>query len=45
MSTTTALDLLRASPLDALDARVLLAHALGWTRTQLITRGDMPLDA
>ncbi|TCW76871.1 peptide chain release factor N(5)-glutamine methyltransferase [Burkholderia sp. SRS-46] len=44
MSTTTALDLLRASPLDALDARVLLAHALGWTRTQLITRGDMPLD-
>ncbi|OXH81110.1 protein-(glutamine-N5) methyltransferase, release factor-specific, partial [Burkholderia multivorans] len=25
--------------------RVLLAHALGWTRTQLITRGDRPLDA
>lgn len=45
MSATTALDLLRASPLDALDARVLLAHALGWTRTQLITRGDEPLDA
>ena len=45
MSATTALDLLRASPLDALDARVLLAHALGWTRTQLITRGNEPLDA
>ncbi|MGZ2743560.1 peptide chain release factor N(5)-glutamine methyltransferase [Burkholderia stagnalis] len=45
MSATTALDLLRASPLDALDARVLLGHALGWTRTQLITRGDEPLDA
>ena len=45
MSATTALDLLRASPLDALDARVLLAHALGWTRTQLITHGNEPLDA
>ncbi|RQS72327.1 peptide chain release factor N(5)-glutamine methyltransferase [Burkholderia sp. Bp8963] len=45
MSTPTALDLLRASPLDAVDARVLLACALGWTRTQLITRGDEPLDA
>ncbi|KVE43275.1 peptide chain release factor N(5)-glutamine methyltransferase [Burkholderia sp. BDU5] len=50
MSTTrptpaTAADLLRASPLDAVDARILLAHALGWTRTQLITRADEPLDA
>ncbi|KIP19139.1 MULTISPECIES: peptide chain release factor N(5)-glutamine methyltransferase [Burkholderia] len=45
MSATTALDLLRASPLDPVDARVLLAYALGWTRTQLITRGDEPLDA
>ncbi|EJO54910.1 hypothetical protein BURMUCF1_0186, partial [Burkholderia multivorans ATCC BAA-247] len=45
MSAPTADDLLRATPLDAVDARVLLAHALGWTRTQLITRGDRPLDA
>ncbi|MGU7776038.1 peptide chain release factor N(5)-glutamine methyltransferase [Burkholderia sp. MR1-5-21] len=45
MSATTAVDLLRASPLDPVDARVLLTHALGWTRTQLITRGDEPLDA
>ncbi|MBR8067357.1 peptide chain release factor N(5)-glutamine methyltransferase [Burkholderia ambifaria] len=44
MPDTTADDLLRASPLDAVDARVLLAYALGWTRTQLITRGDAPLD-
>ncbi|CAG2272210.1 N5-glutamine S-adenosyl-L-methionine-dependent methyltransferase [Burkholderia sola] len=44
MSDTTADALLRASPLDPVDARVLLAHALGWTRTQLITRGDAPLD-
>jgi release factor glutamine methyltransferase len=41
----TAAELLRASPLDAVDARVLLAHTLGWTRTQLITRADTPLDA
>ena len=45
MPDTTADALLRTSPLDAVDARVLLAHALGWTRTQLITRGDAPLDA
>ncbi|CAN0618194.1 protein-(glutamine-N(5)) methyltransferase [Burkholderia multivorans] len=45
MSATTALELLRASPLDPVDARVLLAFTLGWTRTQLITRGDEPLDA
>ncbi|KVE23337.1 protein-(glutamine-N5) methyltransferase, release factor-specific [Burkholderia singularis] len=41
----TVAELLRASPLDALDARILLAHALGWSRTQLITRADAPLDA
>ncbi|ABC37908.1 peptide chain release factor N(5)-glutamine methyltransferase [Burkholderia thailandensis] len=41
----TAARLLRASPLDAVDARILLAHALGWSRTQLITRADEPLDA
>ncbi|WDD96200.1 peptide chain release factor N(5)-glutamine methyltransferase [Burkholderia sp. FERM BP-3421] len=41
----TAAELLRASSLDAVDARILLAHALGWTRTQLITRADAPLDA
>ncbi|PMS34753.1 [protein release factor]-glutamine N5-methyltransferase [Trinickia symbiotica] len=40
----TATDLLRASPLAALEARILLAHALGWRRTELITRGDEPLD-
>ncbi|RQR38927.1 MULTISPECIES: peptide chain release factor N(5)-glutamine methyltransferase [unclassified Burkholderia] len=44
MPDTTADDLLRASPLDPVDARVLLAYALGWTRTQLITRGDAPLE-
>ncbi|KGS04031.1 peptide chain release factor N(5)-glutamine methyltransferase [Burkholderia pseudomallei] len=44
-SPATAAELLRASPLDALDARILLAHALGWSRTQLITRADEPLDA
>lgn len=37
--------LLRTSPLPALEARVLLGHALGWRRTELITRGDEPLDA
>lgn len=44
-SPVTASALLRASPLPALEARVLLAHALGWPRTALITRGDEPLDA
>lgn len=39
----TASDLLRASPLPALEARVLLAHTLGWRRTELITRSDEPL--
>lgn len=45
MSDTTADALLRASPLPALEARVLLMHVLGWRRTQLITRGDEALDA
>lgn len=43
--TLTAGVLLRSSPLPALEARVLLAHALGWRRTELITRGDEPLAA
>jgi release factor glutamine methyltransferase len=42
---TTADALLRASPLPALEARVLLMHVLGWRRTELITRGDTPLEA
>ncbi len=41
---TTAAALLRASPLPPLEARILLAHALGWRRTELITRADAPLD-
>jgi release factor glutamine methyltransferase len=40
---TTAAALLRGSALPALEARILLAHALGWRRTELITRGDEPL--
>lgn len=44
-SPATAAELLRATPLDAVDARILLAHALGWSRTQLITRADAPLAA
>lgn len=39
----TAGSLLRASPLPALEARVLLGHALNWRRTELITRGDEPI--
>lgn len=42
-SPVTAGALLRASPLPALEARILLGHALGWRRTELITRGDEPL--
>jgi release factor glutamine methyltransferase len=42
---SNAASLLRASPLPALEARVLLTHVLGWRRTELITRGDEPLDA
>ncbi|MDE1143577.1 peptide chain release factor N(5)-glutamine methyltransferase [Paraburkholderia tropica] len=45
MSELTADVLLRASPLPALEARILLMHVLGWRRTQLITRGDEALDA
>ncbi|CAD6557783.1 Release factor glutamine methyltransferase [Paraburkholderia hiiakae] len=41
----TADALLRASPLPALEARILLMHVLGWRRTELITRGDETLDA
>nr|WKF57448.1 Release factor glutamine methyltransferase [Paraburkholderia busanensis] len=37
--------LLRASPLPALEARILLTHVLGWRPTQLITRADEALDA
>lgn len=35
---TTVADLLRASPLPALETRILLEHVLGWRRTELITR-------
>ncbi|WP_321789144.1 peptide chain release factor N(5)-glutamine methyltransferase [Paraburkholderia sp. J94] len=45
MSELTADALLRASPLPALEARILLMHVLGWRRTELITRGDRALDA
>ncbi|MCG5078580.1 peptide chain release factor N(5)-glutamine methyltransferase [Paraburkholderia tagetis] len=41
----TADTLLRASPLPALEARVLLMHVLGWRRIELITRGERPLEA
>lgn len=41
----TVAALLRASPLAPLEARILLAHVLGWRRTELITRSDKPLDA
>ncbi|WP_028208750.1 peptide chain release factor N(5)-glutamine methyltransferase [Paraburkholderia nodosa] len=41
----TAEALLRATPLSALEARILLMHVLGWRRTELITRGDRALDA
>lgn len=44
-SLVTVSALLRASPLPTLEARVLLCHALGWRRTELITRDDEPLDA
>ncbi len=43
LPSNTAAALLRASPLPALETRILLAHALGWRRTELITRGDEPL--
>jgi release factor glutamine methyltransferase len=41
---TTAAGLLRACGLPALEARVLLAHVLGWRRTELITRDTETLD-
>jgi release factor glutamine methyltransferase len=34
-----------ALPLDALENRILLCHATGLTRVQLITRADQPLNA
>lgn len=40
-----AAGLLRASPLPSIEARILLGHALGWRRTELITRSDEPLSA
>jgi release factor glutamine methyltransferase len=42
-ASSTAAALLRASPLPALESRILLSHALGWRRTELITRGDEQL--
>lgn len=42
---TSPAALLRASPLPILEARILLAHVLGWRTTQLITRSDEPLGA
>ncbi|AKJ69922.1 N5-glutamine S-adenosyl-L-methionine-dependent methyltransferase [Pandoraea thiooxydans] len=41
----TVAALLQDSPLPALEARILLGHALGWTRTQLITRDRDALPA
>ncbi|CAH2804280.1 MAG: Peptide chain release factor N(5)-glutamine methyltransferase (EC [uncultured Caballeronia sp.] len=42
---STAAELLRASLLPQLEARILLTHVLGWRRTELITRDREPLDA
>ncbi len=39
-----AVGLLRATSLPPLESRILLGHALGWRRTELITRSDEPLD-
>ncbi|MFC0402253.1 peptide chain release factor N(5)-glutamine methyltransferase [Paraburkholderia rhizosphaerae] len=41
----TVAALLRTSALPPLEARILLGHALGWRRTELIMRADQPLDA
>jgi release factor glutamine methyltransferase len=41
---TTVTHLLRASTLPALETRILLEHALGWRRTELITRDAELLD-
>jgi release factor glutamine methyltransferase len=43
--TACAAALLRGCPLAPLEARILLAHALGWRRTELITRADEALSA
>src|SRR5260364_199876 len=40
----TADDLLRASALEAMEARILLAHALGWRRSELMTRAHEELE-
>lgn len=40
---TSVAELLRASPLPPLEARILLAHVLNWPRTTLITRADQAL--
>lgn len=45
MANPSADDLLRATALAPGEARILLAHALGWRRTDLITRGDAVLPA
>nr|WP_240655943.1 peptide chain release factor N(5)-glutamine methyltransferase [Paraburkholderia phosphatilytica] len=47
ISVDTVDSLLRASPLPSLEARILLGHALGWRRTELITRAGeaLPADA
>jgi len=41
----TVAELLRASVLPPLEARILLGHALGWRRTELITRAGDRLSA
>jgi release factor glutamine methyltransferase len=43
--TASAAAVLRGCPLAALEARILLAHVLGWRRTELITRADEVLAA
>ena len=40
MSTTTLAVAQKSSPLDALETRILLMHALGLSRTQLITQSE-----
>ncbi len=42
--TLTVSYLLRNSPLVALEAQLLLAFVLGWTRTQLITQADWTIE-
>ena len=38
-------DLLRQAPLDAIDNRLLVAHVLRLSRTQLVTRSQQPISA